>query len=61
MILLGSEAVSSSTEESTEDADRSLTLEETVVQWTITVLVPFLITFIAFGVIIYAFSEWKLY
>lgn len=61
MILLGSEAVSSSTEEPTEDSDRSLTLEETVVQWTITVLVPFLITFIAFGVIIYAFSEWKLY
>lgn len=59
--MLGSEPVSSSTEEPVEDSERSLTFEESLVQWTITVLVPFLITFIAFGVIVYAFSEWKLY
>lgn len=58
---LGSEATSSSPEKPPEDTDRSLTLEESVVQWAITILVPFFITFIAFGVIIYAFSEWKLY
>jgi hypothetical protein len=44
-----------------EGAEESLSLEETIIQWTITVVIPLLITFIAFGVIIYAYSEWKLY
>ncbi|MFB6344765.1 MAG: hypothetical protein ABEK50_03200 [bacterium] len=49
-------------EESSDDgSSQLLSLEERVIQWTLVVMVPFLITFIAFGVIILAFSQWKLY
>lgn len=55
------EGVKTQDQEEVTKTPGSLTREEKLIQWTITVLVPLLITFIGFGVIILAFSQWKLY
>lgn len=42
-------------------SDKELDLEDRLITVLLTVGIPFLIGFIAWGVIIYAFAEWKLY
>ncbi len=51
--------LSSTDEES--DATDQLTIEEQALRVILTVLIPLLVTGIAFGVIILAYAQWKLY
>lgn len=48
-------------EEKEPESDRDLSREERVVQVLLTVLLPLVITGLAFGVIVVAYAQWKLY
>lgn len=43
------------------DTSDQISTEERVLRFFLTFLLPFLVTFIAFGVIVLAYSQWKLY
>lgn len=53
--------LTSSDEDEEPESDRELSREERVVQVLLTVLLPLVITGIAFGVIVVAYAQWKLY
>jgi hypothetical protein len=55
------ELVENETPDAEETTTKNGTLEETVIQWFITIALPLIIAGVAFGVIILAFSGWKLY
>lgn len=48
-------------EDGKSDSERELSREERVIQVVLTVLLPLVITGLAFGVIVAAYAQWKLY
>lgn len=48
-------------EDEQPDSERELSREEQVIQVFLTVLLPLVITGLAFGVIVVAYTQWKLY